>query len=165
MKDFSWGGLIVAVLGLLIMASPAYFFPGCETMISTAAGGSAPMKCFWTGRAALGGGGMIAVSGFLLLLAKHPGVRLGLAFLPLCAGLLVILTSNLLIGVCPGAMMPCRMGTLPALSFFGFLAVLASGCIVVSAGRRMAALGGAIRRAGEKSGPYGEKGAENGERA
>ena len=167
MKGFSWGALIVVILGLLVVLTPFYLFPVCRAMPLSDSGASAPMKCFWTARAALGVGGMLVVSGLSLFFVKNPGTRLGLAFAPLCAGLLAILIPNQLIGVCPGETMPCHMGTLPALSVWGLFSVLAAVCIGISARRRMTDSGPSARRKENGRGPRskGRKNSENGERA
>jgi hypothetical protein len=115
----SFAGLPFIALGLLIAATPYCLFPVCAGHVATASGAFLPMKCFWTARAALGCGGVIACAGSIIALASSPGVRLGavLALLPL--GALVAAFPTVLIGVCPNEMMPCRMGTLPALCLLG----------------------------------------------
>lgn len=137
MKGFSWGALILTVLGLLIAITPYAVFPVCAVTVPAAAGGIVPMKCFWTARAVLGVGGIIACSGLLLFFIKNPAMRLGMAFAPFAAGLLTVLIPNKLIGVCPGAMMACRMGTLPALTLLGSLVMAAAVCIAVNAKKRL----------------------------
>ena len=137
MKEISWGALLLIVLGCLIALTPYHLFPVCKATVPTASGGAVPMKCFWTARAVLGNGGMIAFAGLLLLFVKTPGVRLGAALAPFSAGLLAVMTPHGLIGVCPGETMACHMGTLPALTLLGSFAVLAAIGIAARAGKRM----------------------------
>ncbi len=146
MKGFSWGALALLVLGLLITLTPQFVFPVCSAGVPTASGGVVPMKCFWTARAVLGDGAAIALSGLLLFFIKTPGVRLGAALLPLAAGALAVLTPHWLIGVCPGEMMACHMGTLPALTLLGLLAVLAAACVAGRARKNMAGPAGGGKR-------------------
>jgi hypothetical protein len=137
-KRFSWGAVVTIALGALIVLAPYGLFPVCEAAVLTAAGGSVPMKCFWTARASLGNGGLAIAAGFLLLFAQNPGLRLGLASLVLAAGLLTVLAPTALIGVCRGETMPCHMGTLPALMLLGSLTMLAGAAMIFKAKKAMA---------------------------
>jgi hypothetical protein len=137
MKKISWGAFFLVVLGTAIALAPYFLFPVCQASVPTASGGAVPMKCFWTARAALGDGGVIVFSGLLLFFVKAPGVRLGIALAPLLAGALVAATPQWLIGVCPGEMMACRMGTLPALTLLGGGAVITAVCVAAGAGKSM----------------------------
>ena len=126
-------------LGLLVALTPYVLFTVCQTGVPTASGSFVPMKCFWTARASLGNGGLIVFSGLVLCIARHPGVRLGAALVTAAAGTLAILTPVWVIGVCPGGMMPCHMGTRPALILLGLLTVLAAALIALRARRDMTA--------------------------
>ena len=114
------------LLGLLIMLTPQSIFPVCEQTIATASGAAVPMKCFWTARAAYGVGGLIVVAGLMLAFTGLPGVRLGIAAMLLFTSLLSGLMPTELIGVCAGVMMPCHMGTLPALALLSLFTGLAA---------------------------------------
>lgn len=131
--------LFVVLLGALTMLGPYFIFPVCPGAVLTANGGAIPMKCFWTARAALGCGGLIVFAGLLLTVAKTPGVRLGLALMLMPVGLLVAAFPYALIGVCGSEMMPCRLGTLPALCLLDGLTFLVGLGIALSARKAMAA--------------------------
>lgn len=137
MKKFSWGALAIIALGVIIALTPYTLFPVCRTAAITASDATAPMKCFWVARATLGNAGGVVFCGVVFLFVSTPGVRLGAALMLLFTGLLTALTPNALIGVCPGESMPCRIGTLPALSLLGLLTSFAAACIAVRAGKRM----------------------------
>lgn len=87
---------------------------------------SSPMKCYWTARAELGVGILIAFSGLLLLLLKSLQSRLGLSLAIGLNGVLVILFPSVSIGVCGSTAISCRVLTLPALYILGGLTVAAS---------------------------------------
>ena len=120
MNELPWGAVFTVALGLLVCLAPYHIFPVCEGHSPT----SAPMKCFWAARATLGNGGLTIFAGCLLLLSHHAPFRLGVALMLLPVGLLVIVTPGLLIGVCANELMPCHMGTLPALALLGTLLVV-----------------------------------------
>lgn len=127
--------LVFVVLGLLVILVPTYLLPVCAPMevISPVVNVQAPahvtvkyMKCHWTGQAEMGIGAVIMALGLLMLLSRSASVRLGLSLSIICVALLAAAIPTVLIGVCPGEMMPCHMGTLPAL-------LLLSGLLVVIA--------------------------------
>ncbi|MEY8352695.1 DUF4418 family protein [Lachnospiraceae bacterium 54-53] len=124
MKSRFISGIAVAVSGLLIVLVPVCIFPTCSGVIETAAGGTVPMKCFWSGRAEMGVGFLILCSGILLLFFQSPLVRLGISIMTALAGLLGILIPSLLIGGCEMSTMACRMGTFPAVTLLGVLTVV-----------------------------------------
>lgn len=127
--------LVFVVLGLLVILVPTYLLPVCAPMevISPVVNVQAPahvtvkyMKCHWTGQAEMGIGAVIMALGLLMLLSRSACVRLGLSLSVICVAMLAAAIPTVLIGVCPGEMMPCHMGTLPAL-------LLLSGLLVVIA--------------------------------
>lgn len=127
--------LVFVVLGLLVILVPTYLLPVCAPMevISPVVNVQTPahvavkyMKCHWTGQAEMGIGAVIMALGLLMLLSRSACVRLGLSLSVICVAMLAAAIPTVLIGVCPGEMMPCHMGTLPAL-------LLLSGLLVVIA--------------------------------
>lgn len=127
--------LVFVVLGLLVILVPTYLLPVCAPMevISPVVNVQAPahvtvkyMKCHWTGQAEMGIGAVIMALGLLMLLSRSACVRLGLSLSVICVAMLAAAIPTVLIGVCPGEMMPCHMGTLPSL-------LLLSGLLVVIA--------------------------------
>ncbi|MFV0412881.1 MAG: DUF4418 family protein, partial [Oscillospiraceae bacterium] len=115
MKNRLLPGIAVAVLGLLIALVPVCIFPTCIKTIETAAGGTTPMKCFWSGRAEIGIGLLILCGGVLLSLSKSSFTRQGISIMTALTGVLGILIPTLLIGGCEMATMACRIATFPAL--------------------------------------------------
>lgn len=117
--------ILIIIVGLLVILIPTTILPVCppSEVISAATDTHNHnhgvmlkfMKCHWAGQAEIGIGIVIAVLGLFMLLAKSPLVRLGISLSLLAIAGLVAAIPTLLIGVCPGEMMPCHMGTLPAL--------------------------------------------------
>jgi hypothetical protein len=105
-------GIVITLLGLLLVVGVQTGFPVCEA-------GEKIMKCFWTGRAASGIGGVITVIGILLLIFKDKRTRIGLLLSLIPIGIYAVLIPNLLIGVCGGAHMDCRALALPAITIIG----------------------------------------------
>ncbi len=125
MKRSLFPGLLLLLTGGLIALTPQFLLPVCEGALSTAAGAFVPMKCFWTARAELGAGALVAFGGLACCLSGNPAVRLGVAAATAGAALLSIALPAWLVGVCGSESMPCRMGTLPALVLLG-----GAGCAV-----------------------------------
>jgi hypothetical protein len=123
MKNRLLPGIVTAVLGLLIALVPVCIFPACSKVIETAAGGTVPMKCFWSGQAEIGIGLLILCGGVLLALFQSPFTRLGISMMTALTGILGLLVPTLLIGGCGMATMTCRMTTLPALIVLSILTV------------------------------------------
>jgi hypothetical protein len=125
MKNRLLSASVIAALGLLISLVPVCIFPACAKMIETAAGGTVPMKCFWSGRAEIGIGLLILGGGVLIACFKSPLVRIGISMMTALTGILGILIPALLIGGCEMATMTCRMTTFPALILLNVLTVIA----------------------------------------
>ncbi|MFP3042780.1 DUF4418 family protein [Treponema primitia] len=106
------------IIGLLIAIGPLTLFPVCEVM------GTMIMKCFWTARAELGIGLVIAILGALGLWFKSPQIRLGLGIGVFLNALLALLIPTVLIGVCDHGHASCRVLTLPALTVLSNLLLL-----------------------------------------
>lgn len=121
MKNRFISGSVAAALGLLTALVPVCIFPACSKVIETAAGGTVPMRCFWSGRAEMGIGLLILCGGILIIFSKSPFTRAGIGMMTALAGVLVILVPNLLIGGCDMHTMPCRMTTFPAVTVLGVL--------------------------------------------
>lgn len=121
MKNRLLSGIAVAVFGLLTMLVPVCIFPACSKMIETAAGGTVPMRCFWSGQAEIGIGVLILCGGLLLVLFRSPLIRIGISVMTALAGVLALLVPTVLIGGCEMDTMACRMTTFPALIILGVL--------------------------------------------
>ncbi|MDR0943945.1 MAG: DUF4418 family protein [Ruminococcus sp.] len=110
-------GIVITLLGLLLAVGTQTIFPVCEA-------GDMVMKCFWTGRAASGIGGVITVIGILLLIFNNKRTRIGLLLALVPTGIYAVLIPNLLIGVCGGAHMNCRALALPAITIIGVAVII-----------------------------------------
>jgi hypothetical protein len=124
-KNRLLSGIAIAALGLLIALVPVCIFPACSKMIETAAGGTVPMKCFWSGRAEIGIGLLILSGGVLLAFFKSAPVRIGISLMTALTGVLGILVPTLLIAGCEMPAMTCRMTTFPALNILNVLTIAA----------------------------------------
>jgi hypothetical protein len=85
------------------------------------------MKCFWTARAELGIGLVIAILGGLSLVFKPALVSLGLGIGALLNAVLALLIPTALIGVCEHGHASCRVLTLPALLVLSGILILITG--------------------------------------
>ena len=81
------------------------------------------MACYYTGRAALGIGIVIAVLGIVALFVKE-NVRIGLSIAVIVNSLLMIAVPTFLIGVCKSPMMHCASVTRPTLIVLSVLALV-----------------------------------------
>jgi hypothetical protein len=121
MKNQLFFGISFVALGLLIAIGPYTLFPVCEAM------GDMVMRCFWTRRASLGVGLLIAALGALAAVFKPAQVRLGLGIGVFLNSALALLVPTALIGVCDHAHASCRILALPALAVLsGILLVLSA---------------------------------------
>lgn len=123
MKNRLLSGIAVAALGLLISLVPVCIFPPCSKLIETAAGGTTPMKCFWSGQAEIGVGLLILCGGVLLAVFRSPLIRIGIGMMTALCGLLALAIPTLLIGGCKMSGMACRMTTFPSLIVLSILTV------------------------------------------
>lgn len=123
MKNRLLSGIAVAVLGLLTALVPVCIFRTCPKVIETAAGGTVPMKCFWSGQAEIGIGLLVLCGGMLFVVFKSPLTRMGISMMTALTGILGILVPTALIGGCEMVTMTCQMTTFPALIIFNALTI------------------------------------------
>jgi hypothetical protein len=148
--------LAALLFGLALILVPIHVFPICEyaetpapsgaAMGHASAAGHAPaggpaaesghMVCWYMARAELGLGLALILCSLAPLLTPGAGDRRGLHLALASMALPAILLPTVLIGVCPGARMPCRAGTLPALVILGGLLGLFSLAAAWRRGRR-----------------------------
>lgn len=117
MKNKLFASIPSIILGILIAIAPLTFAKVCQTE------GGMHMACYYTGRAALGIGLVIAVLGIVALFVKE-NVRIGLSIAVIVNSLLMIAVPTFLIGVCKSPMMHCASVTRPTLIVLSVLALV-----------------------------------------
>ncbi len=117
MKNKLFASIPSIILGILISIAPLTFAKVCQTE------GGMHMACYYTGRAALGIGVVIAVLGIVALFVKE-NVRIGLSIAVIVNSLLMIAVPTFLIGVCKSTMMHCASVTRPTLIVLSVLALV-----------------------------------------
>jgi hypothetical protein len=116
-------GLII-VLALVIGIVPQ--FTDCQShgkAIALANGTTVPMKCHWTGQAALGMAVPLLGLGSVTAFSKRKESRRIIAVLGTTLGAIVILLPTRLIGVCANPMMECNSIMKPTLILSGALVI------------------------------------------
>ncbi len=129
-------GAVVVVLGVIVAIGPHYIFPVCQyfgQLVTTAAGTTIPMKCFWTAQAEVGLGALTVIAGLLLILSKQQETRRMLGVVAGSVGILVLLTPTNLIGMCVSTDHPCRVGTEPFLILAGAVVLIVGIITIVTA--------------------------------
>ncbi len=106
---------IVVFLGVLLVVVPRFVLPPCSVPVGTASGIYIPMKCHWSGQMAMGLGLFVTFEGLLLGMMKSVFARLGLSLAVMATAVLTMAVPTILIGICAGSTMPCRVGMLPAI--------------------------------------------------
>lgn len=115
---------VVNLLVLLLFLAMPYLFPVCTDMITTAAGGTVPMKCRWCMRAELALGIPLMVMVVSQFRLKGYATRQLSAVFLLPVGIMVMLVSqDILIGVCKNSSMPCNTSKLAWVILGGVLIV------------------------------------------
>lgn len=117
MKNKLFASIPSIILGILIAIAPLTFAKVCQTE------GGMHMACYYTGRAALGIGLVIAVLGIVALFVKE-NVRIGLSIAVIVNSLLMIAVPTFLIGVCKSQMMHCASVTRPTLIVLSVLSLV-----------------------------------------
>lgn len=117
MKNKLFASIPSIILGILIAIAPLTFAKVCQSE------GGMHMACYYTGRAALGIGLVIAVLGIVALFVKE-NVRIGLSIAVIVNSLLMIVVPTFLIGVCKSPMMHCASVTRPTLIVLSVLSLV-----------------------------------------
>jgi hypothetical protein len=114
------------LLGLLVILAPTVIFPVCESEMK--------MACFFTKKAEIGIGLLIAAIGVVSFFLKNKDIRIGLSIAQFLNAALVLALPLKLTGLCKKSDMACRVKTLPALIVLSvLLAVTAAAEIFVLA--------------------------------
>ena len=124
---------IIVVLGLLIACIPKFIFPICESdNLGFFSSYQPVMRCFWVGRIELFLGGLVVLSGMILLFRPTPDTHFTIGALLVGLGLVTVLVSvNTVIGsTCGHARSICQIGTKPAERIAGSLATI-SGLLLM----------------------------------
>jgi hypothetical protein len=117
-------GIIFTALGMLIALGPQFLFKVCEPM------GENFMKCYWSARAEIGVGVVIAALGIALIVFTCVKIRLGLVIGILLSGINALLIPHALIGGCPMDTMPCRKIAFPAITVISILLLIGAGIYI-----------------------------------
>ena len=117
MKNKLFASIPAIIFGVLIAIAPLTFAKVCQSE------GGMHMACYYTGRAALGIGVVIAVLGVVALFVKDQ-VRAGLNVAVFVNALLMLSVPTFLIGVCKSPMMHCASVTRPTLIVLSVLAAV-----------------------------------------
>ena len=126
------GGAAAIVFGLLIALGPQFLFKVCEPM------GENFMKCYWTARAEIGVGAVIAALGVALILFANLKTQLGLVIGILLSGINALLLPHALIGGCAMDSMPCRKIAFPAITVIVILLLIGSALYALYLARKKA---------------------------
>lgn len=117
MKNRVVFSLLFIITGILIILSPTKLFPVCDAH-------EMKMACYYTSRAEIGLGGLIASLGVLYFLFKSKDTRIGLSLAQILNAVLVLLLPLELTGLCKMDDMACRAKTLPALIVLSVLLIV-----------------------------------------
>jgi hypothetical protein len=120
MKNRFISGVVVILSGFLIALGPQFLFKVCATMED-----GFP-RCFWSARAEIGIGMLIAVLGITLLIFAETKVRLGLTIGVFFSSIITLCIPHALIGGCGMMTMACRRVAFPALTIIGIVLLVGS---------------------------------------
>jgi hypothetical protein len=126
-------GVVIVLLALVIAIVPA--FTDCQSQgrsLTTKDGKIVPMKCHWTGIAAIGAAVPLGLTGFFSLRKQRKDTSRILAVIGAASGAFAILFPAMLIGVCANPDMICNMIMRPTLIAAGLLAITASAVLFVN---------------------------------
>jgi hypothetical protein len=134
-------GTIIFAAGALIAVGPQSLFAICDQTHHMHEGHSI---CYWTARAEIGVGAVVALLGVGQAVFRDGRVRAGLNIGAAFGAMLAFALANTLIGMDESPMMDCRVKTLPALNVISVLTfAVALGNTVWTLTRAARAGGGA----------------------
>ncbi|KAA8820630.1 DUF4418 domain-containing protein [Bifidobacterium rousetti] len=122
MKNKLIASVPAIVLGALTAIAPQTFAHACQGHDTFGA-------CHYSQQAATGIGVAILALGVIALFVDGR-TRIGLNIAVIVDALLLLAVPTILIGICPGAMMHCRMVMLPTLIVLGVLEIVAAAIAV-----------------------------------
>ena len=113
------------VLGLLLSAGPQFLFKPCPTTEKF-------MKCFWSCKALIVVGAILALVGLLQLIAKEAKSRKALSVIGLALAISAILIPTVIIGGCVKPEMACKMLTFPVTHTLSAAAIVLQGLTLMA---------------------------------
>ncbi len=113
------------VVGLLLAAGPQFLFQPCPTTEKF-------MKCFWSCKALIVVGAVIALIGLLQLIAKESKSRKVLSVVGLALCISAILIPTVIIGGCVKPEMACKMLTFPVTHSLSAIGIVLQGLTLIS---------------------------------
>jgi len=125
-------GAAMFIAGLLIAFGPQFLFKLCGGGCGSCCGDGIP-TCYWTGRAEIGMGLIIAALGLCLFVFTEPQTQLGLYIGIFLAGLFGLLIPHVIIGGCELRTMGCHRRAFPALT--SICSLLLAGTLLLILGR------------------------------
>lgn len=128
-------GAGVIALGALVAITPRYIFPVCEyhgVRMDMGMGKSVPMSCYYTDRASLLIGIIIAVIGVAIIIASSAATLRPLALVLAGAGAAAILVPTWLFPICHNADMYCNKGSKPSLIVLGIITMMTAVWLGIS---------------------------------
>ena len=121
-KIMSIGTILV---GLLLSAGPQFLFKPCPTTEKF-------MKCFWSCKALIVVGAILALVGLLQLIAKEAKSRKALSVIGLALAISAILIPTVIIGGCVKPEMACKMLTFPVTHTLSAAAIVLQGLTLMA---------------------------------
>lgn len=119
MKNRSIMGIFFVLAGPFLALSPAKLFPVCPV-------GDHIMKCFWTARAELGVGLMIAAGGIAILTSSSAAFHQGISIMQAFAAILSIAFPAVLIQGCKHPHMACNSRAFPLIYLISAVILIAA---------------------------------------
>lgn len=113
------------VLGALLAAGPQFLFKPCPTTEKF-------MKCFWSCKALIVVGAVLALIGLLQLIAKEAKSRKVLAVVGLALAVSAILIPTVIIGGCVKPEMACKVLTFPITHSLSVATIVLQGLTVLA---------------------------------
>ena len=113
------------VLGALLAAGPQFLFKPCPTTEKF-------MKCFWSCKALIVVGAVLALIGLLQFLAKEVNSRKVLSVVGLALAVSAILIPTVIIGGCVKPEMACKVLTFPVTHSISAALIVLQGLTLIS---------------------------------
>lgn len=126
------------IVGVILVALSALLAVGLNTLAGPCQPHGVEVRtCFWAYRAVLGMDAVLGVLSVVRVFELDEGERRGLSLAAALVGLLIAATPGLLIGLCDGASVQCRVAMRPFCMAVGVAVALVGG---IDLTRRLLAL-------------------------